>query len=76
MASKTFAPVLIAGPMKRWPLRSNAIANGVCVALATLRAASAHSSHVAFGPGNGTLACSNSVLLTYGPVTVSWVIIP
>jgi hypothetical protein len=27
-------------------------------------------------PGNGTFACSNSVLFTYGPVTVSCVIIP
>ena len=47
-----------------------AIAAGVWVALATFRAASAHSSHVALGPGSGILACSNKVLLTNGPVIV------
>ena len=76
MASKYFAPMLIAGPAKRCPLRSNATANGTWVAFATLREASTHWSHVAWGPGSGTFACSNSVLFTYGPVTVSCVIIP
>ena len=52
------------------------MANGVCVAFATLRVAAAQSSHDAFGPGSGIFACSNNVLLTNGPVTVSCVIIP
>src|SRR5436309_15184632 len=68
--------MLIAGPAKRCPLRSNATAKGTCAAFATLRDASTHWSHVACGPGSGTFACSKSVLLTYGPVTVSCVIIP
>ena len=59
------------GPAKRWPLRSQAIANGVWVAFATALVAVTHSSQVAFGPGIGTFAWSNSVLLTNGPVIVS-----
>ena len=49
---------------------------GTSVALATSRTASAHWSQVAFSPGIATPACSNRVLLTNGPVTVSWVMKP
>ena len=66
-------PSLIAGPEKRCPLRSQAMANGTLVALATARAALTHSSQLALGPGIATFACSNSVLLTNGALTVSCV---
>ena len=44
---------------------------GVGPALATALVALTHSSQLAFGPGIGTLACSNKVLFTKGPVIVS-----
>ena len=61
----------MAGPAKRWPERSQAAAALSWVALATLRLASIQSSQVALAPGMGTLACSNKVLFTNGPVMVN-----
>ena len=72
-ALKYFAPYEMAPLAKRWPERSIAIPNSVPVAFATLAVAAAQSSHVALASGTGTPACSNSVRLTIGPVTVSWV---
>ena len=54
----------MAGPAKRWPLRSQAMPCGVPVAFAARCAAAAHSSHVADAPGNGTPACSNRLAFT------------
>src|SRR5215831_19256614 len=71
--SKNLAPMEIASPAIRWPDRSNAIGIGVLVFCATAFAAFAQSSQVAFAPGSGMPACSNSVVLTIGIVTVSCV---
>ena len=59
----------VAGAVHR-PSRS-----GVPVASATWRVTAAHSSQVPLS-GTSTPACSKSVSLTYGPVTVSWVMKP
>ncbi len=64
------------GPEMRWPDRSMAKAAGSFWLTWTFAAASTHSSQVALGPGNGTPACSNSVLFAKPPVSVIWVINP
>ena len=53
-----------------------AMGNGAWTLSATAFAAVAQSSQVALSPGIWTPACSNRVLFTKGPVTVSCVIRP
>ena len=76
MSSNTLPPSEITTPNRRWPERSIAIGNGAPTLSATALAALAQSSQLACGPGMAIPACSNSVLLTNGPVTVSWVMKP
>jgi hypothetical protein len=64
------------GPATRWPERSIAIGNGVSVASATARDASAQSAQVASAPGISMPACSKSVAFTKAPVMVSWLCMP
>ena len=76
LASNTLAPSETATEKKRWPERSIASGNGAWTLAATSRAALPHSSQVALAPGIAMPACSNSVLLTKGPDTVSCVMKP
>ena len=56
--------MLMAGPAKRWPVRSMEMAYCTPVASATCLVSSVHSSQVVPSPGSSMPAWSNRVLLT------------